>query len=61
MIGYDSPDIIVFLAVAIFVYRSDAIMQCTSRDEIDDLFYDLSHLKAISLIQNFLFVEKNLV
>lgn len=61
MIGYDSPDIIVFLAVAIFVYRSDAIMQCTSKDEIDDLFYDLSHLKAISLIQNFLFVEKNLV
>ncbi|OMJ86828.1 hypothetical protein SteCoe_11604 [Stentor coeruleus] len=61
MIGYDSPDIIVLLAVALFVYRSDAIMQCSSKEEIEDLFYDLSHMKAIPLIQNFLFVEKHLV
>ena len=61
MIGYDSPDIIVLLAVALFVYRSDALMQCSSKEEIDDLFYDLSHMKALPLIQNFLFVEKHLV
>jgi hypothetical protein len=61
MIGYDSPDIIVLLAVALFVYRSDALMQCSSKEEIDDLFYDLSHIRAIPLIQNYLFVEKHLV
>ena len=61
MVGYDSPDIFVLLAVAIFVYRSDAIMQCSTKEEIDDLFYDLSHMKVVPLIQNFLFVEKHLV
>lgn len=61
VIGYDSLDIIVLLAVALFVYRSDALMQCTSKEETDDLFYDLSHIKAIPLIQNYLFVEKHLV
>lgn len=61
VIGYDSLDIIVLLAVALFVYRSDALMQCTTKEEADDLFYDLSHIKAIPLIQNYLFVEKHLV
>lgn len=61
MVGYDTPDILALLAVAIFVYRSDSIMQCTTKEEIDDLFYDLSNFKVIPLIQNFLFVEKHLV
>lgn len=61
VIGYDSLEMIALVAAALFIYRGDAIMKTTSIEEIEDLFYDMSHIKVIPLLQHFLFVEKHVV
>jgi len=61
VIGYDSLEMIALVAAALFIYRGDAIMKTTSLEEIEDLFYDMSHIKVIPLLQHFLFVEKHVV
>ncbi|CAG9314513.1 unnamed protein product [Blepharisma stoltei] len=61
IIGYDSPEIVALLAASLFIYRTDLIMQCSSQEEIEDLFYDLQHVKVMPLLQNFLFIEKYVV
>jgi len=61
IIGYDSLDILALMAVALFIYRGDMIMQSTTEEEIQDLFYELSHVKVVPILQHFLFVDKHIV
>ena len=61
IIGYDSAEIVALTAVALIIYRSELLMQATTQDEVDDLFYDISHIKVIPLLQHFLFMEKNII
>jgi len=56
IIGFDTVEIIPILAAAIFVYRSTLIANCTSQEEFEELFYDLSQIKVIPLLQHFLFL-----
>jgi len=55
IIGFDSVEILAILAAAIFVVRAKLIVQSNTPEEVEELFYDLYHIKVIPLIQNFLF------
>lgn len=50
IIGFDSVEIVPILAAALFVYRSNLIMNCTSQEEFDELFFDLSQIKVVPLL-----------
>ena len=52
---FESLDIIAILAAGIFVFRANLILNCTSQDEFDELFSDLSQIKVMPIIQHFLF------
>jgi hypothetical protein len=56
IIGFDTVEIVPILAAAIFVYRATLIVNCSSQEEFDELFYDLSQIKIIPLLQHFLFL-----
>jgi len=56
IIGFDTTEIIAIVSAALFVYRSNLIINCTSQEEFDELFYDLSQIKVVPLLQHFLFV-----
>lgn len=56
VIGFGSVELIAVLAAALFVYRSNLILNCTSQEEFDELFYDLSEIKVVPLLQHFIFV-----
>jgi hypothetical protein len=55
IIGFDSLELLPILAAAIFVFRANLILNCQSREEFDEIFYDLSQIKVMPLIQHFLF------
>ena len=55
ILGFESLDIIAILAAGIFVFRANLILNCTSQDEFDELFSDLSQIKVMPIIQHFLF------
>ena len=61
VLGYDTLDIIPLAAVSIFDYRAEAIMQAGNQDEFYDLFYDMSQIHIIPILQNFLFIKKLIV
>lgn len=50
ILGYNSLEVLSVLAAAIFMYRTNLIVNCTSQEEFDELFYDLSQLKIIPLM-----------
>lgn len=50
MIGFDTTEIVAIVAAALFVYRSNLIINCTSQEEFDELFYDLSQIKVVPLL-----------
>ena len=50
MIGFDTTEIVSIVAAALFVYRSNLIINCTSQEEFDELFYDLSQIKVVPLL-----------
>ena len=56
VIGFDTTEVIAIMAAALFVYRSNLILNCTSQEEFDELFVDLSQIKVVPLLQHFLFV-----
>jgi len=55
ILGFESLEILPILAAAIFVFRANLIMNCSNQEEFDELFYDLSQIKVMPLIQHFLF------
>jgi hypothetical protein len=56
IIGFDTVEIVPILAEAIFIYRSSLISNCTNAEEFEELFYDLSQLKVVPLLQYFMFL-----
>jgi hypothetical protein len=48
-------EIVSVLAASIFVFRANLILNCSSQEEFDELFYDLTQLKVVPLLQHFLF------
>ena len=55
ILGYDSLIILPTLAAAIINFRTVDILQSTSREQVTDLFVDMSKMKVIPLLQSFLF------
>lgn len=42
ILGFERLDILPILAAGIFVFRANLILNCTSQDEFDELFIDMS-------------------
>ena len=57
MLGFESVEIITLLAVAIFVFRANHILNCSNESELDDIFNDLTTMKVIPQLQHFLFAS----
>ena len=55
IIGFESLEILPILAASIFVFRANMILNVQSQDEFDELFFDMSQIKVMPLIQHFLF------
>lgn len=58
IVGFDSLEVLPILAASIFSFRAKRILNCNNQEEIDEIFYDLSQLKVIPLIQHFLFATE---
>lgn len=58
VLGYDSLDVIALFAAALIAYRSEQIMQLNSQEEIEDLFYDMQHVKTVPILQHILIYER---
>ena len=55
IVGFENLEILAILAASIFVFRANLILNCSNQEEYDELFYDLSQIKVMPLIQHFLF------
>jgi hypothetical protein len=55
ILGYDSLVILPTLAAAIINFRTVDILQSSSREQVTDLFVDMSKMKVVPLLQSFLF------
>jgi len=54
-LGFESLEILSIMAAGIFSFRANLIVNCTTQDEFDELFTDLSQLKVTPILQHFLF------
>jgi hypothetical protein len=43
------------MSAAIFSFRANLIINCTSVEEYDELFIDLSQIKVTPILQHFIF------
>mmetsp|Transcript_28954 Transcript_28954/g.51761 ORF Transcript_28954/g.51761 Transcript_28954/m.51761 type:complete len:524 (+) Transcript_28954:94-1665(+) len=57
IIGFDGLAVVAVFAASIFSYRADMLKQCTSQEEVDDLFADMQHIKVVPILQDFLFLN----
>jgi hypothetical protein len=57
VIGYDSLELLPIMAVAIFIFRANLILNCNTNDEFEENFYDLSQIKTVPLLQHLLFAN----
>lgn len=57
VVGFDGLSVIAVFAAAIFSYRSEMLKQCTTQDEVDDLFADMQHIKVVPILQDFLYLN----
>ena len=55
ILGFESLEILPIFAASIFVFRANLILNCSSVEEFDELFIDLSQIKVVPLMQHFLF------
>lgn len=55
--GYGTLNLLPILAAAIFVFRSEQLLQATCKRDVEDVFHDCSLLKAIPLLQVFLWPD----
>lgn len=51
ILGYDSLEIIPFLAIIILSFRKESLMQVNTMDNIEAVLADLSSIKVLPLIQ----------
>lgn len=57
ILGYDSMELLSVMAVAIFIFRANLILNCNTNDELEENFYDLSQIKVVPLLQHLLFAN----
>lgn len=51
ILGFDSLDIIPFLAIIILSFRKESLMQVNSMENIEAILADLSSIEILPLIQ----------
>jgi Rab-GTPase-TBC domain len=57
VLAHDSLDLIAVLAAAIFSFRSTAVLEARTKEEIKSVFREISTLQVVPLLQQFLFLE----
>merc|ERR1711972_661632 len=55
VIGFDSVQLIAVLAAAVFAFRSRVLLSSRSPEDVELVFSDISSLRALPLLQGFLF------
>lgn len=55
VIGYDSLDLVAILAAALFDFRANELERVNTREDVDDLFTELTDVPVIMLLQDYLF------
>lgn len=55
MIAYESVEVLAIAAAAIFTFRHDVILQCTSAGQLHEIFGDLGAIQVIPLMQALMF------
>eukprot|EP00760_Papus_ankaliazontas_P017052 PhM_4_TR17012/c0_g1_i1/m.96667 len=57
IVAFDSVVVMPIAAAAIFVWRREEVLQCTTETQLQSVFSDFSKIEIISLIQLVLFLE----
>jgi len=57
LLGFEDLSLLSVLAAAIFVYRSEKLLQCSSLEEAREMFQDGAVLEVVPLLQTFLWPE----
>lgn len=60
ILAYDSLELLALLAAAIFLFRAKSVMEATTPEDIQGIFREMSNLKVIPLLQQFLFAPSNI-
>lgn len=50
VLGFETVEIITVLAVAIFVFRANLLLNCSNKHEYQEMFSDLSTIKVLPLL-----------
>ena len=57
LLGFEDLSLLSVLAAAIFVYRSEKLLQCSNLEEAREMFQDGAVLEVVPLLQTFLWPE----
>jgi hypothetical protein len=57
VVGFDSPEIIAYLAAALFHFRASELLHATTREAVDELFAELLEVQVVPLLQSYLFAN----
>lgn len=57
VIGFDSPEIIAYLAAALFHFRADELLRVSTREAVSKLFAELLEIQIVPLLQSYLFAD----
>lgn len=58
VIGFDSVEVIAYVAAALFHFRAEELISATTREALDDLFAELMEIQVVPLLQSYLFVNE---
>uniref|UniRef100_A0A7S4TBN1 Rab-GAP TBC domain-containing protein n=1 Tax=Alexandrium monilatum TaxID=311494 RepID=A0A7S4TBN1_9DINO len=58
IVGFGSVELVAVLAAAIFVFRERLLLSARSAEDVELVFSDLSELKALPLLQGFMFASE---
>lgn len=58
ILAFDTLVILPVAAVSIFWFRAKSILECTTAEEVTDIFEDKSRIKIVPLMQMFLFHDR---
>lgn len=57
LVGFMDNSILAALAVAVFVYRSQALLECSRATDVHRVLQEGNNLRVVPLLQLFLFID----
>mmetsp|Transcript_16940 Transcript_16940/g.18994 ORF Transcript_16940/g.18994 Transcript_16940/m.18994 type:complete len:205 (+) Transcript_16940:3-617(+) len=58
VIGFETLELLPMLSAALFVFKAEYILKATTFEEVEEIFYDLSQIKVVPLLQHFLYEQR---